>query len=57
MPSWMTRTFGIVTRVAPLVATGSRFGAPGEEYTLLRPISVRRGYRFTFGGTVEELGR
>jgi hypothetical protein len=29
--------------------------APGEEHTLLNPISVGRGYRFTFGYTVDDL--
>jgi len=31
------------------------FDAPGEEHTLLRPVSVGRGYRFTFGYTVDDL--
>jgi acetoacetate decarboxylase len=31
------------------------FAAPGEEHTLLTPISVERGYRFTFGYTVDDL--
>jgi acetoacetate decarboxylase len=29
--------------------------APGEEHTLLDPLSVRRGYRFTFAYTVDDL--
>ncbi len=31
------------------------FAAPGEEHTLLDPVSVERGYRFTFGYTVDDL--
>jgi acetoacetate decarboxylase len=31
------------------------FDAPGEEHTLLHPVSVGRGYRFTFGYTVDDL--
>ena len=31
------------------------FAAPGEEHTLLTPVSVVRGYRFTFGYTVDDL--
>ncbi len=29
--------------------------APGEEHTLLSPISIARGYRFTFGYTIDDL--
>lgn len=29
--------------------------APGEEHTLLAPVSVERGYRFTFAYTVDDL--
>jgi hypothetical protein len=29
--------------------------APGEEHTLLSPVSVDRGYRFTFAYTVDDL--
>jgi acetoacetate decarboxylase len=29
--------------------------APGEEHTLLTPLSVTRGYRFTFAYTVDDL--
>jgi acetoacetate decarboxylase len=29
--------------------------APGEEHTLLAPVSVDRGYRFTFAYTVDDL--
>ncbi len=29
--------------------------APGEEHTLLTPVSVARGYRFTFAYTVDDL--
>jgi acetoacetate decarboxylase len=29
--------------------------APGEEHTLLAPVSVGRGYRFTFAYTVDDL--
>lgn len=29
--------------------------APGEEHTLLRPLRVGRGYRFTFAYTVDDL--
>jgi hypothetical protein len=29
--------------------------APGEEHTLLAPLSVARGYRFTFAYTVDDL--
>jgi acetoacetate decarboxylase len=29
--------------------------APGEEHTLLAPISIDRGYRFTFAYTVDDL--
>jgi hypothetical protein len=31
------------------------FAAPGEEHTLISPVSVARGYRFTFGYTVDDL--
>lgn len=31
------------------------FAAPGEEHTLLSPLSVERGYRFTFAYTVDDL--
>jgi acetoacetate decarboxylase len=31
------------------------FGAPGEEHTLLAPLRVARGYRFTFAYTVDDL--
>jgi acetoacetate decarboxylase len=31
------------------------FAAPGEEHSLLAPVSVERGYRFTFGYTVDDL--
>jgi len=31
------------------------FGAPGEEHTMLAPVSVQRGYRFTFAYTVDDL--
>jgi acetoacetate decarboxylase len=31
------------------------FPAPGEEHTLIKPISVERGYRFTFAYTVDDL--
>jgi hypothetical protein len=31
------------------------FGAPGEEHVALAPVSVERGYRFTFGYTVDDL--
>ncbi|MBS1882991.1 MAG: acetoacetate decarboxylase family protein [Actinobacteria bacterium] len=31
------------------------FAAPGEEHTLLAPLRVGRGYRFTFAYTVDDL--
>jgi acetoacetate decarboxylase len=31
------------------------FDAPGEEHTLLAPVKVGRGYRFTFAYTVDDL--
>jgi hypothetical protein len=31
------------------------FAAPGEEHTLLSPVEVARGYRFTFAYTVDDL--
>jgi acetoacetate decarboxylase len=31
------------------------FDAPGEEHTMLAPVSVDRGYRFTFAYTVDDL--
>ena len=31
------------------------FNAPAEEHTLLAPVSVSRGYRFTFAYTVDDL--
>ena len=31
------------------------FAAPGEEHTLIQPVSVVRGYRFTFAYTVDDL--
>jgi acetoacetate decarboxylase len=31
------------------------FSAPAEEHTLLAPVSTRRGYRFTFAYTVDDL--
>ena len=33
----------------------SFFGAPHEEHTALAPVSLGRGYRFTFGYTVDDL--
>jgi acetoacetate decarboxylase len=36
-------------------ATLSLFAAPGEEHTLLEPVDVARGYRFTFAYTVDDL--
>jgi acetoacetate decarboxylase len=33
----------------------SLFEAPGEEHALLAPVEVARGYRFTFGYTVDDL--
>ncbi len=30
--------------------------APGEEHDLLAPVEVGRGYRFSFGYTVDDLG-
>jgi Acetoacetate decarboxylase (ADC) len=36
-------------------ATLELFAAPAEEHTLLAPISVARGYRFTFAYTVDDL--
>ena len=31
------------------------FAAPGEEHTMLAPVNVGRGYRFTFAYTVDDL--
>jgi acetoacetate decarboxylase len=31
------------------------FHAPGEEHALLAPVRIRRGYRFTFAYTVDDL--
>jgi acetoacetate decarboxylase len=31
------------------------FDAPGEEHTMLAPVDVVRGYRFTFAYTVDDL--
>jgi acetoacetate decarboxylase len=31
------------------------FDAPAEEHTLLSPVKVGRGYRFTFGYTIDDL--
>jgi len=31
------------------------FDAPGEEHSMLAPVSVERGYRFTFAYTVDDL--
>jgi acetoacetate decarboxylase len=36
-------------------ATLELFAAPGEEHTLLAPVDVVRGYRFTFAYTVDDL--
>lgn len=36
-------------------ATLELFGAPGEEHDLLKPVKVGKGYRFTFGYTVDDL--
>ena len=36
-------------------ATLELFGAGHEEHTALAPIKIRRGYRFTFGYTVDDL--
>jgi acetoacetate decarboxylase len=36
-------------------ATLDLFPAPGEEHAMLAPIDVVRGYRFTFGYTVDDL--
>lgn len=35
-------------------ATLELFGAPGEEHDLLKPVKVGKGYRFTFGYTVDD---
>jgi len=35
-------------------ATLELFGAPGEEHHLLAPVKVGKGYRFTFGYTVDD---
>jgi hypothetical protein len=36
-------------------ATLELFDAPGEEHTLLAPVQVGRGFRFTFAYTVDDL--
>lgn len=36
-------------------ATLELLAAPGEEHTLLEPVSVGKGYRFTFAYTVDDL--
>jgi len=36
-------------------ATLELFGAPHEEIDALAPIRIGRGYRFTFGYTVDDL--
>ena len=36
-------------------ATLDLSAAPGEEHTLLAPVDVVRGYRFTFAYTVDDL--
>jgi acetoacetate decarboxylase len=36
-------------------ATLSLFGAPHEEHDALAPVRIGRGYRFTFGYTVDDL--
>jgi acetoacetate decarboxylase len=36
-------------------ATLELFAAPGEEHTMLAPLTVARGYRFTFAYTVDDL--
>ena len=36
-------------------ATLELSAAPGEEHTLLTPVDVVRGYRFTFAYTVDDL--
>ena len=37
------------------IATLDFFGAPHEEHTTLAPIKLGRGYRFSFGYTVDDL--
>jgi hypothetical protein len=36
-------------------ATLELFGAGHEEHTALAPVEIKRGYRFTFGYTVDDL--
>ena len=36
-------------------ATLSLSGAPHEEHDALAPVRIGRGYRFTFGYTVDDL--
>jgi hypothetical protein len=36
-------------------ATLNLHAAPGEEHDTLAPVKIDRGYRFTFGYTVDDL--
>jgi hypothetical protein len=36
-------------------ATLTLHSAPGEEHDALAPVEIDRGYRFTFGYTVDDL--
>jgi hypothetical protein len=36
-------------------ATLTLHAAPGEEHDTLAPVRIDRGYRFTFGYTVDDL--
>lgn len=45
----------VVSEVWEGAAALELFAAPGEEHHLLAPVRVGRGYRFTFGYTVDDL--
>ena len=45
----------IGSKVVSGPATLTLHPAPGEEHDTLAPVEIDRGYRFTFGYTVDDL--
>ncbi|MBA2691564.1 MAG: acetoacetate decarboxylase family protein [Rubrobacter sp.] len=45
----------VMSKVASGSATLNLYPAPGEEHDILAPVKIGRGYRFTFGYTVDDL--
>ena len=44
----------VVSPVWEGTATLELFGAPNEEHDLLAPVRIGKGFRFTFGYTVDD---